>query len=152
MSHWLQGRLDNLVCSLDKMRTAIINVMPEWEGHVEVSPEGNIEIYNNFTRETKKGYHIRVPQNQELGISYGDFALKQLGDGSWHIEYDPGGLPQAIRNAPNALKDEIQAMRTREIASQNGIQIIEDSRSKKGIKQRLRMTPDQIENFVRQMQ
>ena len=151
MSHWLQGKMVNLKCSLAKLREAIINIMPEWEGHMEISQDGSLAIHSSHTGETKTGYHIRVPENSTLGIRYCDFGVKQLSDGTWHIQYDSGGLPTAIRNAPGALKDEVSAMRTKEIAKQNGIQVMEEDKSRNGIRQRLRMTPDQIENFVQQL-
>lgn len=44
MSHWLRGRLGNLICSLQKMREAILNIVPEWEGNIQVSDDGQLSI------------------------------------------------------------------------------------------------------------
>ena len=151
MSHWMEGRVENLECSLDKMRVAIINIMPEWERHIETSTAGNIVLHSGYVGGTKTGFHIKVPETTP-GVSYCDFGMRRATDGTWHIEYDPAGLPDAMRNAPDALKNEINAMRARMIAEQNDLQIIEDKRDRRGVKQRIRMTPNQIQDFVQQMQ
>jgi len=151
MSHWLQGKLENLTCSIDKMRLAIVNVIPEWEGHLEVSPQGSLVVHSSYAQDTKTGYHIRVAENGAIGVRYCDFGMKQLSDGTWHIQYDSGGLPPAMKNAPAALKDEVNAIRTREIAKSHGILVIEDAKQGSGVRQRLRMSSTQIEEFVKQM-
>lgn len=72
-------------------------------------------------------------------------------DGSWELEYDSDGLPIEISNAPTALKNEINAMRAKEIASKNGITIIEDTKENLTRRQRLRMTPENAQQFLQQI-
>ena len=147
MSHWMQGKLEDLHCSLDKMKEAIINIMPEWESHIQTSPEGKIRVKSSHAGESKEGYHIRVAENAEIGISYCDFGMKQLDDGTWRIEYDRGGLPRRIQDAPNALKDEVAAMTMKERASIDNLNMIEDSR-KNGRRQVIRMSPKEAKEYL----
>jgi len=147
MSHWMQGQVEDLNCSLQKMKEAIVNIMPEWEKHIQTSPEGNITVRSSHTGESKQGYHIRIPEGASAGIRYCDLGLKKLSDGKWRIEYDRGGLPTAMRDAPNALKDEVAAMTMKERASIDKLDMIEDSREN-GRRQTIRMTPKQAQEFL----
>ena len=147
MSHWMQGKIADLHCSLDKMREALANIMPEWENYIQTSSEGSITVNSSHTRESKSGYHLRVPENSGIGIRYCDFGMKQLDDGTWRIEYDSGGLPSKMRNAPNALKDEIAAMTMRGRAEIDNLNMIEDSRGRNR-RQVIRMTPDEAKRFL----
>ena len=151
MSHWISGKL-SLVCSLEQMRNALVNIMPQWERHIQVSEEGNLDINSSFANDTKGGFHIRVPETSTPGVSYCDFGMKRLKDGSWHIEYDNGGLPKEMKKAPTVLKNQIGAMRMREISKQNGIDIIEENKIGSVIKQRIRMSVSQVNEFVQQIQ
>lgn len=148
MSHWLRGRLGNLICSLQKMREAILNIVPEWEGNIQVHDDGQLSIREGGR--TLDGFHIKVPQGAP-GVRYADLGLKQMEDGSWELEYDSDGLPIEISNAPTALKNEINAMRAKEIASKNGITIIEDTKENLTRRQRLRMTPENAQQFLQQI-
>jgi len=143
----MQGKVEDLHCSLDKMREAIANIMPAWDGHIQTSQEGNITVRSSHANESKGGYHIRVPENSSLGITYCDFGMKQKDDGTWQIEYDRGGLPRAMWDAPNALKNEIAAMTMKERASLDNLNMIEDSREN-GRRQTIRMTPEEAQKFL----
>ena len=127
MSHWMQGKVEDLHCSLEKMREALVNIMPEWESHIRTSVEGDITVKSSLSGESKPGYHLRVAENAGIGIGYCDFGMKQLKDDTWLIEYDVGGLPSKIRHAPEALQDEIAAMAMKERADIEGLNMIEDS-------------------------
>jgi hypothetical protein len=150
MSHWMQGKVEDLHCSLDKMREAIINVMPEWEQHIQTSPKGDITVHSSHTGESKSGYHIRIAENSNIGIRYCDFGMKQLDDGTWRIEYDRGGLPNKMKNAPNALKDEVAAMAMKERAEIHKLNMIEDTKGKNR-RQVIRMTPQEAQRFLETM-
>ena len=44
MSHYLEGKLQ-LKCSIDLLKKALINIMPDWDKHIIVDPEGKIPIF-----------------------------------------------------------------------------------------------------------
>jgi len=148
MSHWMRGRMDNLICSLQKMREAIVNIIPEWEKHIQISDDGNLSIQEGGR--SLSGFHIKVPQTAP-GVHYADLGLKQIENGSWELEYDRDGLPQEISDTPTALKNEINAMRAKEIALKNGITIVEDTKEDITRCQRLRMTSENVQQFLQQM-
>lgn len=147
MSHWMQGQLEDLHCSLDKMKEAIVNIMPEWESYIETSPSGAIRVNSSHTGESKEGYHLRVAENSSIGINYCDFGMKQSEDGTWIIEYDRGGLPKEMKEAPSALQQEIAAMTMREKAEIDGLNVIEDSRGKTR-RQVIRMSSEEAKKYL----
>jgi hypothetical protein len=146
----MQGQIEDLCCSLEKMKEALSNVMPEWEEHIQVSSEGNITVHNSYTNTSKFGYHIRIPEGEGTGLRYCDFGMKQLEDGTWQIDYDSGGLPynSSIRNPVNALKNEIAAMTMKEKAEIENLNMIQDDRQGKVRKQVIRMTPEEATRFL----
>jgi len=147
MSHWMQGKIEDLHCSIDKMIEAIVNIMPEWEGFIDVSNNGELDAYNSYTRESKKGFHIRVSQNSSIGLRYCDFAMRHKKDGTWQIEYDAMGLPIKMNNPQNSIKDEIAAMGMEERVSIENLNMIENTRGKVR-KQVIRMSPEEAMKFL----
>jgi len=147
MSHWMQGKIKDLHCSIDKMREAIANVMPEWENFIDISRDGNITVRNYYTNESKSGFHIKVPKNKSIGINYADFGMKQEKDDTWGIEYDSGGLPSKMKNPQDVLKNEVAAMAMKELASIENLNMIEDSRGNTR-RQVIRMSPEEAMNFL----
>ena len=120
MSHWQSGKL-NMKCSIDVLRKALINIMPEWESHIKVSEEGKIDLYT-YSGESDRngGYHVMVPGtgNPNHGkapkVIYNDIGFKQNSDKSWDILVDPSGL--GIRDFKGTVIQEVATMRAKAIA------------------------------------
>ena len=77
MSHWMQGKIKDLHCSLNKMRDAVVNIMPEWENFLivdDTSSEANTPTrrifcshdqiqevaYSLLTKEEKETTHLKI--------------------------------------------------------------------------------------------
>ncbi len=61
MSHYQRGKLD-LNCGIGVLRQALINVLPEWEGHIACDIEGKYGLKAYYDKDNKEsGYHIIVP-------------------------------------------------------------------------------------------
>ena len=59
MSHWQTGKLD-LKCSLNILKKALINMMPDWEKHLLVDEKGNLEASFHGGAVSQK-YQMVVP-------------------------------------------------------------------------------------------
>jgi len=144
MSHWQEGKL-NLKCTIDVLHSAIISIMPEWKKSIQISSEGNLSIHSSYAQNTghneeQTGFHIRVPENSDIGIRYCDFGAKKLADGTWRIEYDKGGLPPKMKDAPNELKNEVGVMQARSLLRKYNILSEESPISGGGRKIRARVS------------
>lgn len=129
MSHWQSGKL-NLVCDIDVLVRALINIAPEWAEHIKVDKTGNItlnmrsdweETYHN---QKQKGFSVVIPMNCP-GVRNADIGFKQNSDGSWAITSD-GGADQ-LRNPEGQVSQEVANMRARAIAAMNGLQVVKDA-------------------------
>ena len=71
MSHWQTGKLE-LKCSLNILRKALINLMPEWEAQMQVDENGGLSAsYHNGP--VKQKYQIVIRQGKvlysDIGVS-----------------------------------------------------------------------------------
>lgn len=110
MSHWRSGKLD-LKCSLAVLKRALLNIMPEWERYMQISEEGSLSIYNNYTDKTRSGYNLKVSVDAP-NISYADIGFKRNADGTWSTDIDEQYLrvPE-IQTLQGAVKREVSAMK-----------------------------------------
>jgi len=120
MSHWQAGKL-NMKCSIDVLRKALINIIPEWEKHIKVSEEGKHDLYTyTGASDRNGGYHILVPGQgnphhaQAPKVIYNDIGFKQNPDKSWDILVDPSGLD--IIDFEGTVIQEVATMRAKAIA------------------------------------
>ena len=135
MSAWVEGKLD-LKCSLDVLRKAIIGIMPEWEEHLIVDPEGNIPMYRyNGEREYNgkggdKTVQLCIPGSGRPNTatppkrgSHNDWGFSRTKDGKWESTFADFGLNQA-RTLENQIKSEIALMKAKAIAKLRNFEII----------------------------
>ena len=88
MSHWKSGKL-GLKCSLSVLKRALIQIMPQWAEYMKLSTEGDLTIRNNYTGESKRGYHLSIAL-EAPGVSFADVGFKRESDGSWSTDIDEG--------------------------------------------------------------
>ena len=79
MSGWRTGRIQ-IACSIDILRQILINVTPEWEKHIEVDPEGGLEIK---TYQTVKKCQVVVRANKQSRQT--DIGFWEGEDGKWNM-------------------------------------------------------------------
>lgn len=128
MSHYLEGKL-KIKCSIDLLRRALINVMPSWDKHVRVDPNGLLTIYGYGGVEVKnKTFHILVPGPRNPNYTsapnnvYGDLGLRRETDGSWSVLGDRAGM--RVAELEEQLKGELLRMKARAWAKIRGADIV----------------------------
>ena len=131
MSAFLEGKL-SIKCSIDLLRRALINIMPEWEKHIRVDPEGKMKIIGYGGGKVEKTYSIVIagPKNpsfpQAPGNSYADIGMRQNAEGFWEIAADRSGI-RGIVNLDNEIKGELLRMRAKAYARLNqGAEVIKE--------------------------
>ena len=156
MSHWRAGKL-KIKCSISVLQRALLKVMPKWREYIKVDESGKLPIFNSYTRETKKGYHIVIPGGNNPmggkvpgvraapGLNYADVGFRREEDGSWSVEIDPMGLPYEIKNLEGVIGREVAAMRSRAIARAKGFSIAKDELE--GNKRKIRLIVPVGEEF-----
>jgi len=123
MSHWQKGKI-SLKCSLNILQRALLNIMPQWKEHLEVSKDGNL-VLNSSYESPKSGYSLAVRIGDETGVRGADIGFKKEKDGSWSFSYDylPDGLPTDV---DGAVILEMSKMRARMLAKYQNLEIVKD--------------------------
>jgi len=118
MSHWQTGKLD-LICSLNILRKALINLMPEWEEHIQIDENGGLSA-SFHEKPVKEKYQIVVPgSNREIPKLYNDIAMTRTKDGSWTL-----GGDYSINTLKKKLTGEVMRMRAIAIAQIRGYDVV----------------------------
>ena len=125
MSHWQTGKL-SLACSMAVLKRALLNIMPEWEQHIQEDANSGLSAENHYGFGTKTGYKIVIK------LRTGDIGFKQGPDNTWTADYDSMSIPGTMRRSggmDGAVLQEVSAMRARAIAQLNGLQVVGDRMS-----------------------
>lgn len=138
MSAFYEGKL-SIKCSLDLLRRALINIMPEWEKHIRVDPTGQQKIIGYGGRKVDTTYHIVIagPSNpnfpQAPGNGLADIGMRQTEDGYWEIAADRSGI-RNIANLDNEIKGELLRMRAKAYARlSQGAEIVKEVNNKEEV-------------------
>jgi hypothetical protein len=118
MSHWQTGKLE-LKCSLNILKKALINIMPEWEEHIQFDEHGKLQakFHGNPVKNT---FHLVVSgSSRTVPKLYSDIGLNQNQDGTWEIggDYSVGTLKQK-------LTGEVMRMKALAIAQMRGYEVL----------------------------
>ena len=124
MSHWKAGQL-NLKCSLDILRRALLSIMPQWEGYIEVDEGGGLEV-KDMGGVRQSGYSLKVP-NDAPGCRWCDLGFKKEKGGEWTILYDPARLPEPMKDAPNVMSLKAAEINIKLDAVKRGHTLIKDT-------------------------
>jgi hypothetical protein len=114
MSHWQTGKLD-LKCSLDVLKKAIINIMPEWEKTLKIDEKGGLSA-NFHGSPVEQKYQLVIGKSKDL---YSDIGLFSNSDGTWEI-----GGDYSIKTLKNKLTGEVMRMRALAIARIRGYEVL----------------------------
>jgi len=121
MSHWQTGKLD-LKCSLNVLKKALINIMPEWEEHMYVDEKGGLSTkYDAGTHNSKEKYELVVSSSKadrSAGL-YSDIGFRKNEDDMWDI-----GGDYSIDSLKKKVTGEVMRMRTLAIAKLRGYEIL----------------------------
>jgi len=125
MSEWQSVKLP-LKCKINVLVRALLNIMPQWEQHIQVDPSANLVIHDMHGA-TRKAM-IRIPKGRSTtGLSWCDLGFIQGADGKWEAIIDKDGTPEKIKNIDMAVAQETSNMRIRAIAQVQGYSIKGDT-------------------------
>lgn len=115
MSHWQTGKIE-LKCSIDVLRKALINIMPQWEDKISTSETPSLTA--TFRNQPRSEKYNLVVSNINY---YGDLGFKKNEDGSWEI-----GGDHYMKPLENQLTGEVARMKAIAIAKMRGYEIIKN--------------------------
>ena len=142
MSHWQTGKLE-LNCSLNILRKALINIMPEWEKHIKVDEKGELQV-SYHGRSVKKTYQIVVQgSNSRIKGLGSDIGLSRNESGSWEI-----GGDYSINTLKSKLTGEVMRMRAIAIAQMRGYEIIKNENNGDEIITDIRIDEDKAKELL----
>jgi hypothetical protein len=133
MSAWVNGKLD-LKCSLDVLKRAISNLMPQWAEHIQVDPSGKLSMYR-YNGERRNDITVQLvipgPGNPNAGsipdrMAENDWGFSQRKDGTWNIYAADYHKAEAFDLA-NKAKAEVARMRMLAMAKLRGYQTTKNS-------------------------
>ena len=128
MSHWQKGKI-SLNCSIDILRKALINIMPEWEKHIKVDPSKQLTANSSY-QGPLSGYSLVIPQGENTGVRGADIGFKQEQDGTWSVSFDYVPYKWKGSNIAGTVALEVSKMRVREAANYYGLEITKEQLEK----------------------
>lgn len=142
MSAWVNGVLD-LKCSLDVLKRAIANLMPQWADHIRVDPSGKLDMYRYHGAKGESTWkrkdvtvHLLLPGsgNPNFPTPPGRSADNDWGfaigpDGKWQVYFADYNKGQA-QGLANAAKAEVIRMRNIAIAKMKGYKVLNNTYDK----------------------
>ena len=143
MSHWQTGKLD-LKCSLNILKKALINIMPEWEKHIEVDEKGNLEA-SFHGGPVKQKYQLVIPgSKQKINSLYSDIGMVQESDGSWSL-----GGDYNIESIKTKLTSEVMRMKAIAIAKLRGYEILRNTDDGEEMVTDIRVDSDKARELIK---
>lgn len=139
MSHWQTGKLD-LKCSLNILKKALINIMPEWEKDIISSENQDLDI---------KFHGKSVVQKFQLVVSRGkghyisDIGFYKDANGNWKC-----GGDYNFSKLQGKLVGEVMRMRAIAIAKTRGYEILRDEENEEECVTEIRINSDAVKYLV----
>lgn len=134
-----------LACTLGELVKLIVSIKPEWQKHLKIDANGQLDAINKFPDHNRKpiihGMSLVIPRTAELGFNYSDIGFQKQADGTWRIHYDD--LPYGFNNPEAQLKAAAAARRAKRIATKRGGTVVKDTVAggKRTIRIRVPLTP-----------
>jgi len=142
MSHWQTGKLD-LKCSLNILKKALCNVMPEWADHIQVDESCNLKAKYHGNNVAQR-YQILVQgSNGKVPNLRSDLGLSKNADGTWEI-----GGDYYIKSVENKLTGEVMRMRSLAIAQMRGYEVIKNENNDNEIITEIRVDADKAKELL----
>jgi hypothetical protein len=160
MSKWVEGNMD-LRCSLNILRQAICNVVPEWEDYIMVDPNGELEMYryNGAKVESSQGGSARKanliipgggnpakkgPSSRNVDNDWG-FALDDKGE--WTTIFADYNINNA-KSFENKVIGEVGRLRALAYIKHYGGQLVNDESNDDECTTIIRMDNDKARQFL----
>lgn len=142
MSHWQTGKLD-LKCSLKILKKALVNVMPEWEDHIQVDEKGGLsaKFHGKAVSDT---YQMVIPgSTRNVPSLYSDIGFNHNEDGTWEI-----GGDYSIGLLKNKLTGEVARMKALAIAKMRGYEVLRNDNNEDEIVTDIRVNVDEAKELL----
>lgn len=135
MSHWQTGQLQ-LKCSLNILKKALINVMPEWEKNIHTDEGGHLKAKFH-------GQNVEESFNLLVDKSGGNIGFKKQEDGTWTIggEYVPHDLK-------NKVTGNVMKMKAIAIARQRGYDVLRQTEDDEESITEIKIDSDKARQFL----
>jgi len=138
MSHWQTGKLD-LKCSINILKKALINVMPDWEKHIKIDETGGLNV---------KFHGKNVEQTYQVVISgaiglHSDIGFFQNKAGIWEC-----GGDYSVDKLQGKLTGEVMRMRAIAIAQLRGYDVIRNEDTGNEIITEIRVDSDYAKELL----
>lgn len=153
MSKIIESKLQ-LKCSLEVLRRALIRVMPQWEAHILVDPEGRIPVYGYEGKNRGYTCNLVIPGGRHPGYSVppgrdldNDWGFKLDEDGKWTIIKADYGNSSATILEKN-ITAEVGNMKAKAVAKIRGYNILQDTFDDGVSILRLSADKDQIKSLL----
>lgn len=153
MSAWVKGKLD-LKCSLDLLKRAISNIMPQWADHIKTDPAGKLVLYRYNRQPSDQKCNLLLPGSGNVNFpeppnrgAENDWGWKKNAEGTWDTisaefhEAEAEVLQQKI-------KAEVTRMRILAVAKLRGYQVSQSSQDKGKSKIRLVVDEDTAKQIM----
>ena len=124
MSEWQSVKLP-LKCKMSVLVRALLNIMPQWERHIQVDQSANLTI-EDMHGKTRRAM-IKVPKGDATGLKWCDLGFVQGADGKWEAIIDKQGTPEKIKNIDLAVAQEAGNMKIRAVAQVRGWNLQQDT-------------------------
>ena len=112
MSHRLTGKIPSKIkCGIDIMRSALIDIIPEWEKYLK-NADGKNKFKARVNEYTDEDYDIVIPNSDEFlkkAGHYGDVGFRKESDGSWTIHHNYFSSDYG-RDAKDKLADKMKEL------------------------------------------
>lgn len=144
MSHWQTGKLE-LKCSLNVLKKALINVMPEWEKHIQVDENGQLTAKFHGNPVSDK-FEMVIPGSSGapgLYNVYSDIGVRRTSGGEWEI-----GGDYAVSSLRKKLTGEVTRMKTLAIAQMRGYEVLRNENNEDEIITDIRVDVDKAKDLL----
>lgn len=119
MSAWVNGQLD-LDCSIDVLRRALANQMPQWADHIRVDPNGKLDMYRYSGAKNEPTWkrkdltvHVLLPGSGNPNFptppgrsADNDWGFRRNADGTWQTLFADHNKGNA-EDLANRIKAEV---------------------------------------------
>ena len=136
MSAWVNGKLD-LKCSLDVLKRAISNLIPQWADHIRIDPSGKLAMYR-YNGERRQDVTVNIllpgsgnpnyPEPPNRG-SENDWGFAIGPDGKWEVYFAEFHAAEAKKLSNNVMA-EVAKMRILAVAKLKGYQVTTNTSDK----------------------
>jgi len=164
MSAWVNGKLD-LKCSLDILKRALSNLMPQWADHIRTDPSGKLKMYRyhgakgeatwerkdvtvNLLLPGSGNPNFPTPPDRSSDNDWG-FAIGP--DGKWNVyiaDHHKNEALQLANKVANQARVEVSRMKMLAMAKLKGYNVTKNEKTKGKIVIEMVVDEEQAKKFM----